>query len=54
MSKSSGAPRPTTGANPEYTAAMQEIRRSNATTPVPSGTRYKRRPKHAKDKNSDY
>lgn len=53
MSNENGAPRPTTGANPEYVAAMQGLRRSNATTPVPSGRRYKRRPKHAKDKNSD-
>lgn len=28
--------------------AMMEIRRSSATTPVPSGKTYKRKPKHGK------
>ena len=28
--------------------AMMEIRRSSATTPVPSGKSYKRKPKHGK------
>lgn len=26
--------------------AVLELRRSNAATPIPSGTRYRRRPKH--------
>lgn len=28
--------------------AMVEIRRSNATVPIPSGTTYRRRPKHGR------
>jgi hypothetical protein len=31
------------GGNREYVQAMQGLRRSNATTPVPSGRRYVRR-----------
>jgi hypothetical protein len=31
--------------------AMMEIRRSSATTPVPSGKTYKRKPKHGKWSN---
>lgn len=33
--------------NRAYIDGMMEIRRSSATTPVPSGTAYKRKPKHA-------
>lgn len=33
--------------NRALAVAMQEIRRSSATTPVPSGTMYRRKPKHA-------
>lgn len=33
--------------NRAYIDAMMEIRRSNSTTPVPSGTVYRRKPKHA-------
>lgn len=29
--------------NPDYVRGMQELRRSSATTPVPSGTRYVRK-----------
>jgi hypothetical protein len=33
---------PKLGGNRELAKAMQELRRSSATTPVPSGKRYKR------------
>lgn len=33
--------------NRALAVAMQEIRRSSSTTPVPSGTVYRRKPKHA-------
>ena len=33
--------------NRDYIEAMMEIRRSSSTTPVPSGTVYRRKPKHA-------
>lgn len=33
--------------NRAYIDGMMEIRRNNATTPVPSGTEYRRKPKHA-------
>ncbi len=36
---------PKTG-NRAYIDAMMEIRRSNATTPVPAGGQYRRKPKH--------
>jgi hypothetical protein len=32
-----------------YARSMQELRRSSATTPVPSGTDYRRKPKHVKE-----
>jgi hypothetical protein len=32
--------------NRAYIDAMMEIRRSSAASPIPSGTAYKRRPKH--------
>lgn len=34
--------------DPGYVAAVQDLRRSNATTPVPSGRRYVRKQKHSK------
>lgn len=34
------------GGNKELARAMQELRRSSATSPVPSGKSYKRKPKH--------
>lgn len=34
------------GSNRDLAVAMQELRRSNATVPIPSGTVYKRKPKH--------
>lgn len=37
---------PKLGGNREIAVAMQELRRSNATVPVPSGKAYKRKPKH--------
>ena len=33
--------------NRAYIDGMMEIRRSSSTTPVPSGTVYRRKPKHA-------
>lgn len=39
---------PKMGGNRALALAMQEIRRSSATSPVPSGNTYKRKPKHAK------
>jgi len=32
--------------NRDMAKAFQEIRRSSATSPIPSGTAYKRKPKH--------
>jgi hypothetical protein len=37
------APKPR---NVEYAKAMQELRRSSATSPIPSGKTYRRKPKH--------
>jgi hypothetical protein len=37
---------PKLGGNKAIAVAMQELRRSSATTPVPSGKAYKRKPKH--------
>lgn len=34
--------RPQAQKNTEYARAMQELRRSNATAPIPSGKKYKR------------
>lgn len=34
--------------DPEYVRKMQELRRSSATTPVPSGKAYKRKDKHGR------
>lgn len=33
--------------NRAYIDGMMEIRRSNAAQPIPSGTEYRRKPKHA-------
>lgn len=33
--------------NRAYIDGMMEIRRSSATSPIPSGTDYRRKPKHA-------
>lgn len=35
-------------ATAERVRQVQELRRSNAATPIPSGKRYKRHPKHRK------
>lgn len=39
-------PQATKVGNRAMMQAMQEIRRSSSTTPVPSGTVYRRKPKH--------
>jgi hypothetical protein len=46
-----GAPGPKNMGNRALYDAMMEIRRSSATTPVPSGKTYKRKPKHGKWSN---
>lgn len=35
--------------NPDYVAGMQNLRRSSATSPVPSGTTYRRTAKYRTD-----
>lgn len=37
---------PKLNGNKEMMRAFQELRRSNATAPIPSGKVYKRKPKH--------
>lgn len=33
--------------NKAYMRAMQELRKSSASSPIPSGKQYKRKPKHS-------
>lgn len=46
MKKNKRPQAPKMGGNKELARAMQELRRSSATSPVPSGKSYKRKPKH--------
>lgn len=39
-------PQASKSSRPGYVEAMQELRRSSATSPIPSGKRYSRKPKH--------
>ena len=47
------APSVSPAGNRPYAVAMLALRWSNATTPIPSGRRYRRRPKHTKSSEED-
>jgi hypothetical protein len=45
--------KPKRTANPVYVAAMQGLRRSNTTTPVPSGKTYRRKTRTARQERGE-